>query len=49
MLAERALPRFRDGSFKVPIERDFDMQEIGEAHRLMESNGRKGKVICRVG
>ena len=48
MLVEHALPKFRDGSFKVPIEKVFKMEEIQEAHRLMESNRTKGKLICRV-
>lgn len=48
MLVEHALPKFRDGSFKVPVEKVFKMEEIQEAHRLMESNQTKGKLICRV-
>lgn len=37
-LVEHALPKFKDGSYKVQIERVFDWNEIQEAHRLMESN-----------
>jgi NADPH:quinone reductase-like Zn-dependent oxidoreductase len=48
MLVEHALPKFRDGSFQVPVEKVFRMEEIQEAHRLMESNQTKGKLICRV-
>lgn len=47
-LVEHALPKFVDGTFKVFIEKVFDMAEIGEAHKLMESNQTKGKLICRV-
>lgn len=48
MLVEHALPKLRDGTFQVPIEKVFRMEEIQEAHRLMESNQTKGKLICRV-
>lgn len=47
-LVEHALPRFKDGRFKVPVEKVFKMSEIKEAHELMESNKTKGKLICRV-
>jgi len=47
-LVEHALPRFRDGRFKVPVEKVFKMSEIREAHELMESNMTKGKLICTV-
>ena len=45
-LVEHAMPRFRDGSFKVFVEKVFPMQQIADAHRLMESNATKGKLIC---
>ena len=45
-LVEHAMPRFRDGSFKVFIEKVFPMQQIADAHRLLESNATKGKLIC---
>lgn len=47
-LVEHALPKFIDGSFKVYIEKVFDMEQIREAHELLESNKTKGKLICRV-
>jgi NADPH:quinone reductase-like Zn-dependent oxidoreductase len=47
-LVEHALPKFEDGSFKVFIEKVFDMEQIREAHELLESNKTKGKLICRV-
>jgi NADPH:quinone reductase-like Zn-dependent oxidoreductase len=37
-LVDHALPKFKDGSFKVHIEKVFPWEEIQEAHRLMESN-----------
>lgn len=48
-LADHALPKMRDGSFKIFVEKVFPMEEIVEAHKLMESNKTKGKIICTVG
>lgn len=45
---ERYLPNFEDGTFKVFVEKVFKMEDIQEAHRLMESNKTKGKIICTV-
>ena len=45
-LVDHALPKFKDGSFKVLIEKVFDWKDIQDAHRLMESNQTKGKLIC---
>jgi NADPH2:quinone reductase len=48
LLVEFALPKFIDGTFKVPIERVFSWKEIQSAHELMESNQSKGKIVCVV-
>ena len=48
-LVEHALPKLRDGSFTVPIEKVFPWEEIVKAHELMESNKTKGKIICTIG
>lgn len=40
------LPRFEDGTFKVFVEKVFRWEDIQDAHRLMESNKTKGKIIC---
>ncbi|KAK0322309.1 hypothetical protein LTR82_006762 [Friedmanniomyces endolithicus] len=47
-LHDHALPKFKDGSFKVLIEKVFDWKDIQDAHRMMESNKTKGKIICTV-
>jgi NADPH:quinone reductase-like Zn-dependent oxidoreductase len=47
-LVEHALPRFKDGRFKVHIEKIMDWEKIVEAHQLMESNATKGKIICTI-
>ena len=48
-LEEHALPKFKDGTFKVPIEKVFPWEKITEAHKLMESNQTKGKIVCTIG
>lgn len=48
-LVEHALPKLRNGSFTVPIEKVFPWEEIVMAHELMESNQTKGKIICTIG
>ncbi|MCJ1387026.1 hypothetical protein MMC17_010155 [Xylographa soralifera] len=48
-LVEHALPKFIDGSFKVPIEKVFPWEEVVQAHELMESNKTMGKIICTIG
>ena len=47
-LVEHALPKLKDGTFTVPVEKVFKMSEIRHAHELMESNKTKGKLICVV-
>ena len=47
-LVEHALPKMRDGAFKIPIEKVFGWEEIVQAHLFMEGNTSKGKIICRV-
>ncbi|TKA76724.1 hypothetical protein B0A49_01169 [Cryomyces minteri] len=47
-LVEHAMPKFKDGTFKVLIEKVFPWDKIVEAHQLMESNKTKGKLICTI-
>ncbi|KAK5151192.1 hypothetical protein LTS14_009362 [Recurvomyces mirabilis] len=47
-LHDHALPKFVDGSFKILIEKVFPWEQIQDAHRLMESNKTKGKIICTI-
>ncbi|KAF2747186.1 putative quinone oxidoreductase [Sporormia fimetaria CBS 119925] len=47
-LVEHALPRFKDGRFKVLIDRVLSWEDVQEAHRLLEENKTRGKVICCV-
>jgi NADPH:quinone reductase-like Zn-dependent oxidoreductase len=37
------------GEFKVYVDKVFKWEEVGEAHRYMESDGSKGKIICTIG
>jgi NADPH:quinone reductase-like Zn-dependent oxidoreductase len=48
LLVEHALPRLVDGRFKIFLEKVFEMEEIQQAHELLESNQTMGKIICRV-
>ncbi|KAE8375811.1 hypothetical protein BDV26DRAFT_267140 [Aspergillus bertholletiae] len=48
LLIEHALPKFRDGTFMVFIEKVLPFEDIADAHRLLESNCTKGKVICTI-
>lgn len=48
IFAQQALPKLVDGSFKVFVEKVVQWDEIFEAHKLMESNKTKGKIICLV-
>jgi len=45
-LVDHALPKFKDGSFKIFVEKVFPFEKIVDAHKLMESNKTKGKIIC---
>ncbi|KAF1963303.1 putative quinone oxidoreductase [Byssothecium circinans] len=47
-LVEHALPKLRDGSFKVYVEKVLPWEKVQDAHRLLEENKTKGKVICTI-
>ncbi|PLB50510.1 quinone oxidoreductase putative [Aspergillus steynii IBT 23096] len=48
LLVDHALPKFKDGTFRVFVERIFRLEEIADAHKLLEANGTKGKIICTI-
>lgn len=48
LLVENALPKFEDGTFKVFITKVLPFDQIVQAHKLLESNQTKGKIICTV-
>jgi putative PIG3 family NAD(P)H quinone oxidoreductase len=45
-LEEHAMPKFKDGTFKILVEKEMDWKNIIEAHELMEKNVTKGKIAC---
>ena len=47
-LVEHALPKFVEGCYKVFIEKVLPWEQIVDAHKLMESNQTKGKIICTI-
>ncbi|KAI5308461.1 hypothetical protein KEM55_005635, partial [Ascosphaera atra] len=49
IFVEKALPKIKDGSFKISVSAVYPFEKIADAHRLMESNQTKGKIICTIG
>ncbi|KAI5292723.1 hypothetical protein KEM52_006116 [Ascosphaera acerosa] len=49
LFVARALPGIEAGRFRLLVERVFAMEDVAEAHRLMESNQTRGKIVCTVG
>ena len=47
-LVSKAMDKFRDGSFKIHIEKVYDWERIQEAHKQMEANQTMGKLICTI-
>jgi NADPH:quinone reductase-like Zn-dependent oxidoreductase len=47
-LVEHALPKFKDGSFRVMVDKVLPWEQIQDAHRLLEENKTKGKIICTI-
>ena len=47
--ARDVLPLLEAGTVRAVIERVFDLEQIREAHELIESNETFGKVVLRVG
>jgi len=47
-LVEHALPKFKDGSFKIFVEKVFPWEKIQDAHGQMARNETKGKLICTI-
>jgi len=40
--------KFEDGTFNVYVEKVFPWDQVVEAHKLMERNETKGKIICTI-
>jgi NADPH:quinone reductase-like Zn-dependent oxidoreductase len=38
----------KDGRFKLFIEKVLPWEKVQDAHRLLEENKTKGKVICTI-
>jgi NADPH:quinone reductase-like Zn-dependent oxidoreductase len=43
------LGKFSSGEFKTNVDRTFPMEDIQQAHALLESSDRIGKMICTTG
>lgn len=46
MFVENALDKLKTGEFKAFVEKVFAFEDVVAAHKLMESNQTKGKIIC---
>lgn len=46
--AKQMLPLFADGRLKPIIDRSFNLEEVVEAHRYMESNSNFGKIVLKI-
>lgn len=46
--AERVVPLLASGAVKPVIDRVFPLDEIAEAHRVLESNTTEGKIVLRM-
>lgn len=44
----RVLPMFADETIKPVIDRVFPLDQVGEAHALMESNANFGKIVLKI-
>jgi NADPH2:quinone reductase len=48
LFVKEVLPLIEAGKLKLMIEKIYPWTEIVEAHKLMESNQTKGKIICSI-
>lgn len=45
---QNALPYFESGKLKPIIDKIFPLEQIGNAHQLMEENKNTGKIVLKV-
>jgi len=45
---EEYIPDFEEGKLKVVIDTVLPWDQIQEAHRIMEGNKNKGKIVCTI-
>jgi len=45
---DQVVPGFEDGRLTVVVDRRFDLDEVAEAHRYMETNASVGKILLGV-
>ncbi len=46
--SQRALPKFADRSIVPIIEKTFALDEVAEAHRMMEEDSHFGKIVMKI-
>ena len=45
---EKVLPLFESGVFKAVVDSVYPLEQVVEAHRKMEANHNKGKIVLRI-
>lgn len=45
---EEYIPSFENGEFKIYIDKVLPWEQIQDAHKLMEENTTRGKIICTI-
>ena len=45
----RALPKFADRSIVPIVEKVFTLDQVADAHRMMEEDRHFGKIVMRIG
>lgn len=45
---EKYIPDFESGEFKIYVDKVLPWEKIQEAHKLMEDNSTRGKIICTI-
>ncbi|RAL64443.1 hypothetical protein DID88_001919 [Monilinia fructigena] len=45
---EEYLSKFEDGTFRIFVDKVFPWEQVVEAHKEMERNTSKGKIICTI-
>jgi len=45
---ETYISQFENGNFKIFVDRVFPWEEVIDAHKLLEANVTKGKIICTI-
>lgn len=48
LFCEEVLPKLISGEYKAVLERTMSWRDVGEAHKILEENRTRGKIVCLV-